>query len=182
MTNSISLYGSHSFLNDYSIPFYYLLYAIFYSILWIGRKIFEGRGYDVALSSKFGDVGLATFIIIASYIIQQPDFQPTEWMESRSFNWSMASISISAGMVFLVLVKPKHLVDGWHAIITVPMFLYFIGTTVPVYLYHGTWWQQVIGLFLLLFWLALVIYDAKTGRLDQRKWIKENRPQWRFKN
>lgn len=177
------LYGSHYFLNAYPIYVYVLIYVFFYSLLWLGRWKFEGRGYDVAYSSKFGDIFLAAFVIIAACTIRQPDFQPSNWMESKIFHLSIAGFSIVASVIYFLFTRPKRVMDIWHALFVVPIFLYLIITTIPVYLQcvddDGS---NLFGFIPLFVWLTLVIYDIKKDRMDQRTWIAKNRPNWRFKN
>lgn len=176
------LIGSHQFLSAYPIIVYVLIYFFFYLFLLIGRWISEGRAYDVAYSSKFGDIALAAFVIIAARIIQQPYFHPASWMESKTFHFIVAGISIKAAVVYLLTSKPRYAMDRWHALFVVPVFFYLIATTLPVYYQYASLTQFINGIFCILIWLVLVIYDGKKDRLDQRKWIRKHHPEWKFKN
>jgi hypothetical protein len=190
MQNSV-LVGSHLFLSVCPIRILILIYAVIYSSLWIGRWVFEGRGYDVAHSSKFGDAALATFVITAAWIIKQSDFHPADWMEGRTFHFIIAGISIMTAIIYFLVTRPKREMDIWHAFFVFPVFLYLIATTIPVY-WKYLWRDSIsaglffaiafIGIVLLLLWVFLVIDDIKEKRMDQRKWIAKNHPDWKFKN
>ena len=108
-----SLFGSHLFLNAFPLWVYALIYAGFYSFLWIGRWAFEGRGYDVAYSSRFGDIALAIFVIIAANIIQQPNFYPANWMEGKNFHLIVGGISIITSIFyfFIGMAYTFHLIQ-----------------------------------------------------------------------
>ncbi|MES2023514.1 MAG: hypothetical protein V4439_02420 [Patescibacteria group bacterium] len=181
LRKSNDLFGSHYFLKSTPTWVLILIYGLLYSMLWIGRWYFEGAGYDVAYSSRFGDMGLAIFILIATNIIKQWYFSPANWMESKAFHFGVALFGFIMSMIYTAATKPQEVMDLWHAIFIVQIFLYLIITILPVYWHYGNNLQKIIGLFLLLIWAGLVIYDGANERLDQRKWIEKNHPEWKFK-
>ena len=176
-----SLFGSHYFLNACPLYVYALIFALGLSLLFIGRKIFEGKAYNVARSGDLGDTGLAGFIILAAWIIQNGNFHPALWMESGIFHSIVIVVSIISAIIYFVTALPYQKMDCWHALLIVPIFLYFIITTIPVYVYASPA-QKIAGFMMLMVWLFTLVYDKKEDRLDQRKWIKKYRPEWKFKN
>jgi len=91
-------------------------------------------------------------------------------------------ISIVSALIYFLITKPKQVMDAFHAVVILPAFVYFIAITIPIYLHTGDIILILFGLMFLVIWLLLVIWDAKRQRLDQRTWIREHRPQWKFKN
>ena len=177
-----SLFGSHYFLNAYQLHVYVLIFVFGYLSLLIGRWIFEGKAYNVAYSASWGDAALTGFLVIAAWIIQQQNFIPADWMESIAFHYILISLTALSSIIYFLISTPKQVMDKFHALVIVPLFTYFILSTVPIYVLYGGLVKIIIGFFLLLFWLILVIYDGKNERLDQRKWIMKHHPEWKFKN
>lgn len=176
------LIGSHYFLNAYPLYVYPLIFLFGYLILLGGRKLFEGRAYNVSFSASWGCACLTGFLIIAAWIIQQPDCHPVNWMESKYFHFIVMIVSIIFTIVNILSTRPKQIMDKWwFAMFVFPLFIYFVLTTVPIYLY-GSLIQKIAGCDLLLLWLLLVRYDSKKERLDQRRWIRRHHPEWKFKN
>ena len=175
------LVGSYWFLNQFPIFVYIVIYVLFYSILLVGRWMFEGRAYDVALSSKYGDMALGAFVVYAASMIKQQDFQTKEFMQDPGFHWIVVIVSIVITLIYIIITKPAREMDIWHGIITVPLFLYLIGTIAPVY-YYASSSELALGVLLIAIWIILVIYDVLSGRMDQRKWIHKNRRKWVLRN
>lgn len=173
------LYGSHYFLSVYQIYVYALIYIFSFPMLWLGRWKFEGRGYDVSFSSKFGDAAFVAFIILVAYVVRQPDFHPLPWMESKLFHFTIIGISVASAIVYYFVTRPKQIMDAWHALFVFPMFMYLIVTTIPV-LWVSPEFSS--GLVLLLAWGAFVTCDIVEKRMNQREWIAKNRSWWEFKN
>ena len=175
------LVGSHQFLNAFPLYVYALIFVGFYLLLLGGRKLFEGKAYNVARSADMGDAALTFFIILAARVIQKPNFNPAGWMETGIFHWIVAGLSFLV-IIYFLLQKPRHIMDFFHAIVIAPIFFYLIITTIPIYWCYTGIIYKIIGLLLLLAWAALVVYDTKKRRLDQRHWIMKHRPDWKFKN
>jgi len=176
-----SLFGSHYFLSAYPLYVYALIFVFGYLLLLIGRWVFEGKAYNVAFSASLGDAALTGFLVIAAWMIQQQKFIPTDWMENITFHYILICISTLSSIIYFLISTPKQVMDKFHAFAIVPFFTYFILSTIPIYILYGNLMKIVIGFLLLLFWLILVIYDGKKERLDQRKWISKNHPEWKFK-
>ena len=174
------LHAGHYFLSLLH-PFW--LYMLFffggYLLLMGGRWVFEGRPYNVARSADVGDFALTAFVTLAANVIQRPSFHPASWMESGAFHWIVVCTSILV-IIYFLLQKPRYTMDVFHAVILAPLLFYFIVITAPIYWCYASWTEKIIGLFLLLIWVALVIYDTKADRMDQRRWIARHKPHWRF--
>ncbi len=177
-----SLFGSHHFLNAYPLYVYALIFVFGYLLLLVGRWLFEGRAYNVARSASWGDASLTGFLVVAAFIIQNQNFAPADWMESKCFHFTLISITFLSSSIYFLISVPKQIMDKFHAFVIVPLFTYFILSTIPVYILYGGLIKIVLGFSLLLLWLTLVISDGKEKRLDQRKWIRKHHPEWRFKN
>ena len=177
------LYGSHHFLNVCPIYIVIIVSVILYSGILILRKIYEGKAYDVALSSMFGDnIFLLAFIIGAGLILKQPNYQPSSWMESPIFHWVVAGCGILASLIYGTITKQIYAGDRYHAFVLFPFYFYLVITCAPVYYDQpGSNWLFVLGIGLLLGWFILVIIDIKFDRMNQRKWIDKNRLDWHFK-
>jgi len=175
---------SHYFLSAYDPIMYVLIYVFSFPLLWLGRWKFEGKGYDIAFSSKFGDAALTAFIILVAYIMRQPDFNPTPWMESKLFHFATIGISITSAIIYFFTAKPKRVMDIWHAVFLFPVFMYLIATTIPIFLCYSfnVSIEFFPGLIFLFVWAVCIAYDIIEGRMNQREWITKNRPNWRFKN
>ena len=176
-----TLYGGHAFLRECPTVAQFIIYCILYSALWIGRWVFEGKGYDVAYSSKIGDFGLVLIIMMAAKVLKNPAIHPALWIESPIFHWVIGIGAILAGIIFYLVTRPKYGMDIWHSLVILPLFVYFIISVLPIYILYASHTRQVIALTLLLVWAGLVVYDIKSGRLDQRTWIHRTRDWW-FRN
>ena len=177
------LHGGHWFLSLFH-PYglYMLSFLMGYLILLGGRKLFEGRAYNIARSADIGDIALTGFVTIGSGIIQQPNFHPAIWMESTFFHSVVTILSVLVIIYFLRPKLARHAMDKFHAIVIAPIFFYFVVTVAPIYWCYGDEIQIFLGALCIFIWVALVVYDTKTGRLDQRQWISIHRPNWKFKN
>ena len=188
---TINLYGSYYLLSVCPVWTSMPIYLLLYYLLWFIRRHFEGRGYDVAYSSKFGMPALVTFVILAAWIIQQPDFQPSALIESKIFHLIIIGATVVTTIIYFLITRPKQWGDRWHALVMFPTLLYFVATSIPVY------WKYIqltsinnefnpfivsIGFCFLLLWVFLVIDDIKNKRMNQREWISIHHTNWKFKN
>ncbi len=160
---------------------YMAFFVAGYLLLLGGRWLFEGRPYNVARSADVGGMFLTLFVCVAARIIQRNNFNATQWMESGIFNWVVVSLSIFVVRYFL-RQKLKYTMDFFYAIIIAPLFFYFIITSIPIYWFYGNAVDCLGGIFQLIGWLLCVIYDTRTHRMDQRRWIAEYKPKYKFKN
>lgn len=181
MQNSV-LTGSHLILSLCPIYVMVIIQIILYSGIPLLRWIHEGKAYDIAWSSKFGDnIFLAGLIIFAGWMLQQPDYQPSAWMESGIFHSVAAVIAIVTSIIYGAVTKPKRAADRYHAFVLFPIYLYLVTPCLPVYYDQpgSTWWFR-LGLMLLFGWFVLVLFDIAKNRMNQREWISIHR-QWKFK-
>jgi len=183
MQNSVFV-GSHYLL--YVCPVYFMVFiqTMLYSGIPLLRWIREGKAYDIAWSSKFGDnIFLALFIISAGVMLQQPDYQPSSWMESKIFHSVVGAVSVITSIIYGIVTKPKHPADRYHAFVLFPIYLYLVTTCLPVYYdqpWNSSWF--LFGLILLFGWFVLVLFDIAQKRMNQREWISIHHSDWKFKN
>ncbi|MEI6022487.1 MAG: hypothetical protein WCQ32_01435 [bacterium] len=178
-----SLFWSHALMHSTPLYVFVIAHGIMYSMLLLGRKVFEGHAYDVSLSSRYGDIGLTAFCIYAGYILQQHEAREFigSWMENPVYHYCSLGAAVICAAVYFIDQKPKYEMDGWHAIVVVPLFVYFIGTLAPVYYYFGSPVQIAIGVLFLVSWIIFLIIDIREERLNQRMWLAIHKPWVRFK-
>jgi asparagine N-glycosylation enzyme membrane subunit Stt3 len=138
--------------------------------------------YQVSASAFLGDIALTIFVYTGATMINSGNFDPIGWLGSQGFHWVIIGVALVCSLVYYKNTKPKYLGDVYHAVVILPLFMYFILVLVPVYYYYCSFSQGLVGLGLLLFWVLSVVYDMKEERLDQRKWIKKNRPNWTLRD
>ncbi len=178
------LTGSHKFLKITSHWLIFFLLDFFcIEIIAIGREFFEGLYYNVALSSQIGDRALIAYILIASDVLQKRQIR-SSWMQSKIFHIICAMISIGVGITIegrgvIQSGKVGEIMDAYHGLVVMSLFLYFILTTTPVIFVYGTKAQKVAAFFLLLAWLGTFAIDLFTGRLPQREWLQQHGVQFR---
>ncbi len=149
-----------------------ILYFIFIGVLHIGREHFEGFAYNVAWSSQFGDFALIMIILISSSILQKNDAYG--WYSQWTFQISCALCSLTIGIIVNLLLLPaEEVMDRYHNFIVVPGLIFLLTTTLPVTFTKGSVLEIASSISLYLFWLALVIADNVTGRINQKKWLAE---------
>ena len=152
--------------------------AIFATILMmvlVGRDITEGLMYNVAYSSMFGDVALMDVVLIAASILQRNSriFIP-RWLQSKMTHVFILLMSIILGITVCILTlssRSGQVMDIYHDIVIVPLFLYLAITLLPVVVLNWTYKEMVATIVLVSFWLALVGFDIKYDRMNQRQWL-----------
>jgi len=157
-----------------------ILYVATIGILPLGRWLFEGFRYNVALSSKYGDVALIVCVLIAASILKRQPVEP--WLASSTFHGVAIGLSIGIGLIAEVLVRANpslrmgcEIMDVYHNLFIVPLFVYLIlAIAIPAIYLYGTGLQKIVSLSLLVAWATLFVYDLHTGRLNQREWLTKN--------
>lgn len=173
-----TLYGSQKVLSATN-PWLaaIVLYVFTIAIAYLGRWLFEGRAYNVAFSSKYGDVALIGCIWIAGSIFHRTRLLPA-WTTSPTFHIAIATLAVAIGIIvgsyaiYESTWAKSEIIDMAHNFLIVPLYLYLLGTTLPVVYFQGTWLQKSATVALLLIWFGLVVFDTKTGRMKQQDWLK----------
>ncbi len=168
------LHGSQYFLGQ--LPIWassLILYVLMIGIIPVGRYVFDGYFYNVAWSSKLGDVFLIGCIAIGKSILQEQGVK-TEAFTTTGYHLALAVVSVTIGILVQMNLKQKRVMDRYHALFVVPVFLYFgLSVVVPLNFMQGTAFQKWLTVALALAWLALVAFDGITGRLDQEAWLRK---------
>lgn len=153
-------------------------------ILYPGRKLFEGRAYNVAFSSDFGDIALIGIFIIGAWVLQAngkvPKFANSLFYQAICF---IAALIIGIVCQFLYLDflgkkgRPFMIMDSYHNLVAIPLLAYLIfPINIPVMLISGNLLQWLLGVAMATVWTILVFIDLRTGRLDQKTWLALHRP------
>ena len=158
----------------------FVFYLLTQFVVDAGRELFEGFSYNISHAARYGDVGLFIIIIIGVTILQR-GLVFESFIATRNFQFTCAGIGILAGIImfliefYMVLHSvSRQLVDIYHNIIILPLFVYLLVSLIPVIYFHGNLTDQSVTAVCFLFWFVLVLYDIKNKRLDQRSWLKEN--------
>lgn len=151
--------------------------------MYLGRDIFEGLGYQVAYSAKFGDAMLFGVVFIAATIIKREEpylrswFFWTPWLMKGWFHLLVLLGSVALGITVSVLTlasRSGQMMDVYHDVVIAPMILYFAIALLPLIYYAGTKTEKRWTICFILIWLALVVFDIKYDRMNQRQWIERN--------
>jgi hypothetical protein len=173
-----SLVGIHLILA--SMPLWAtvtILWSITDGVMHLGRDCFEGLGYQVAYSAKFGDVALFGAVFIAITILQRGTVILPEWMESPNLQLSLYFAFIGLGVAVFSLTydtRSAELMDLYHDMIIAPLVLFFAVTLLPVIYYGGTAVEKFWTVCFISIWVILVIVDIKTDRMNQRRRLKQD--------
>lgn len=155
-----------------------ILFVMTEVVIYIGRDLLEGLGYQVAYSAKFGDAALLGAVFIAVRIVQRGDMPVLpDWMMNMSHQFAIWVTCIAVGgfvYTYTIDAREGREMDAYHDFVVVPMFLFFTIMLLPVIYMAGTLAEQYSTIGLLLFYFATVAFDAMTGRMNQRKWMRDN--------
>lgn len=171
------LYGSHYLFAIAPVGAAVVLYVMTVLVLWPMRKLLEGEAYNVANSSRFGDMALCVFIACGGVLLMSGTQMP-EWALSFDFHLACASIAAGVGVGVVLFVVPfwrAQIADTYHNLVVISVYLYLIFSMAPVY-YHTGWSAVGSGLAILSVWLATLLSDIADNRLEQRAWLKKHDP------
>jgi hypothetical protein len=167
-----TLYGSHWLLAKMPLVFSgFFVTAIALALVWYGRVLFEGKGYNVSFAS-WGDVLLVGIILIGGHILQRKQELP-EWAVA----WWVHALALLAALVvcyFWNKVPAPMFVDKFHNVVIGPMFIYFLLSIAPVIWCGDRGWEWRMALGCLGVWACLFVYDAVVGRLPQQEFLYKN--------
>jgi hypothetical protein len=172
-----NLVDSHRLFADLP-PF--IIFAILFvgvnAFVLIGRKITEGEYYNVSFSSVIGGGALMGCMSIAGHILHRPDLVLPDWLVSAKFHDVSQVISLVIGALMGLLaiyqtslIKSKF-VDLWFNFAIAPLFLYLLGTLLPVTYFQGDALEKTATFVLLVLYAVTAIMDIKSGRLHQPEW------------
>ena len=141
------------------------------------RGWFEGFPYNVASSSEIGDAALAGVVLIGATVIQRNSALP-ESISNLRFHAIAGGIALAAGCYFLYMSRDSQgkfvqWADLYHNIAIAPVIAYLMVITAPVIFLRGTFVEKCAMVGFGFVWVLCVVFDAHTGRLDQRTWVEK---------
>lgn len=152
-------------------------------ILYLGRRWFEGLAYNVAFSSKYGDLFLIGVPVLVIWILKSggevPIFANNIYYQSICF---VLSVFLGIAWQFMYTAdlknkkRPPMVMDSYHNLIVAPLLTYLIlFITIPVMVVSGGIFRWMAVILLIFIWAMLVFIDFKTDRLDQPMWLYLNK-------
>jgi len=175
LETKMKLIGSHYILSV--LPIWAtaaILFTITLAAILVGRDYFEGLPYNVAYSAVIGDAGLVIGVLIAATILQRGEPYVPEWLQSGTVHGVILLASVVLSVTICVLTlgsRSGQVMDIYHDVVIAPLILYFAITLVPVIYYNGTKAEKTALLCFIVLWAALVAFDIKYERMDQRTWL-----------
>ena len=155
--------------------------AIFYAVtmlpILVGRDILEGIPYNVSYSAVIGDAGLVISVLIAATILQRGGADIPQRLQDGATHAMIFFACVGLGMVicaFTLSSRSGQTMDIYHDIVVAPLFLYLAITLVPIIYFNGTKTEIAAVVVFVLIWAALVGFDIKYKRLDQRPWLQNH--------
>lgn len=154
-----------------------ILYAITELVMHTGRDLFEGLGYQVAYSAKVGDAALFGVVFIVATILQRGNIVLPGWLMETHVHLLLVVGCCLLGYVVNRMTLESRLgqaMDTYHDLVIAPMILYFAITLLPVIWLGGTTTERAATICFVLIWVALVVYDIKSDRMNQRQWLQKH--------
>lgn len=149
-------------------------------ILIPGREYFEGGlGYNVCLSSQLGDVALIGCISVGARIVQRGCVVPMA-LNSMGFSWFCVCAAVLMAVAWQGMIvlcsggKWGTVMDAYHNVFAAPLLFYFLLLTMPLVYCCGSSSQKLWTLSMFLAWVGFLLFDKKTGRLQQPEWLKKH--------
>jgi hypothetical protein len=146
-----------------------ILYMITLGAIFVLRDKFEGLFYNTSYSAMLGDGALLVVVLMAAEILKRGVLLP-EWAQGTKFHWVAVCLGVVLGIVWYTMDDPVQWADSYHHLVIAPLLCYLGITLLPVIFRNGTRVEVISTLVLVALWATLVVYDSKTGRLDQRNY------------
>mgnify|MGYP003395363423 CR=1 FL=1 len=153
-----------------------VLYFFSAPVIRIGRKVLEGRGYNVALSSDIGDIFIVLAIAVGIYILQRGAMIPW-WMGDGPQHTGLFAAIVAVSIVGCWLTlgsRSGQVMDIYHDVVVFPTLLFLFIMLAPIVYLSGTPAQKIVALACVVVWAGLAVFDFKTGRIDQRSWLAQH--------
>ena len=154
-----------------------VLFFLCIGILHIGRERSEGLPYNVAWSSEIGDAFIICYVLTGIVILQRPGTVLGDFQALFQF-WAavlgITSALAAQAMAVRGLAQGPRLMDTYHNFVIVPLLVFLVILFLPVIWFFGTRMERQTACGLVFVWVALILYDAMNGRLDQRSWLMAN--------
>lgn len=149
-----------------------ILFMVTIGVIFILRDRCEGLFYNTSYSAMIGDGTLLVVVLIAAEILKRGilPLKSPEWMSLTEFHIFAGIVGAVLGFAWLELDQPKQWGDRYHHLVIAPLLCYLLLTLLPVIFKNGTSVEITATICLIALWAVLFVYDAKTKRLDQRKY------------
>lgn len=153
-----------------------LLSFLCLGILFIIRDITEKFPYNVSVSSQQGDWALIAVILMGMELVKGREFL-APWMGFK-FQFFTFGVSILISVFYNIIVlwreKGKRIfpADVFHNCFIFPLLLSLLILLLPVIFLFGPFWQKLIAISLVGFWIFSFLFDVADNRLQQRPWLK----------
>jgi hypothetical protein len=170
--------GSVSFFREIGGPwwvFYPLLAVLLYylcieAVLEI-RQAHEGKRYNVAWSSSYGDVALIGFVLLMAYEIRNG--ATNGLLESTWYHAIVLLVCIGSAPILLAIAGESQTGDKYHNAFVVPLLGYLVISLTPAW-WEMPLWLKLFAAALILIWAGLGVNDIVSGRIDQQRWLVEH--------
>ncbi|MFJ9147020.1 hypothetical protein ACIRP7_02885 [Streptomyces sp. NPDC102270] len=151
-------------------PFWVAVGVALFSFCMIGilRLVSEGRYYDYALSSQFGDVMIALELAIISWILRKELPDNPGPLGNAGWHLTVGLLCFFAGLSLFLWSDggSSTVANSYHNLMVVTFLSYLVISTFPILLASRDLFK-LAATFCLLGWLTLVLYDVSHGNLTQ---------------
>ena len=146
----------------------FTLYFLTLGMIFLLRDKKEGLYYNTSYSAMIGDGALLSIAVSAISMLKAGGHQP-EWLTPQ-LQFMAFLVSACVGLMWFLRDRPKYPADCFHHLVIAPLLLFLLITLVPVIIKNGTWGDIITMPCFVAIWAGLVRFDAKNGRLEQRKY------------
>lgn len=148
-----------------------ILYMMTIGVIFVLRDRYEGLFYNTSYSAMLGDGALIGVVLMAAEILKRGVVSLPEFPQSVYFHICFALVGGVLGCFWWLRIShPQQWGDVYHHLVIVPLVVYLGLTLLPVIYYNGTRMEVIATICLIALWAGLVVYDLRSGRLDQRKY------------
>ena len=148
------------------------------------RQFNEGIGYNIAMSSFIGDMGVITHITAGFWLLNHAESGMLLWTDDVLPEWAVSwwyglaavmSIPLTmwalGGFRKLAAVAVYRLADRYHDLFVGPMLVSMSLVTLPVVVEDG--WALLVSVPGFGVWLWCVWADMKANRMDQWPYLTQ---------
>lgn len=149
------------------------------AVIPIGKSVLDGFLYNISFTSIVGDpIGLVTALKIVIVVLQRgPVYVPQhmeKFLKNSRMHWLFAFLSFSFGVALHLLMAAFHgvtLMDTYHDLVVLPMFIYLGITLIPVMCFNGKRKEKFFFWGFITLWLSLYLVDVNNNLMFQHMWF-----------
>lgn len=156
-----------------------VLYFFAVPFIWLGRKIIEGKGYNVSYASNWGALSLIAMIGMGVTLLQhKPVIIPNMFGDTMGQVALLATLVLGMALLTLIdyMINTKQLMDIYHNLVVVPVLGTLVLLLGQVIWLNGSGAQIIIAAACILAWAMFLIVDIIDGRLNQREYLATHAP------